>query len=109
MESQETSLSLEGIQSFNTNSVVLQITDWQSIGRGMFNAICFFFLLCRFIFIVIHLFHFVNLFHRRKPLRGKHVKSNENLDHVVNKKIEEFVVTASRFLKVQNIVSGQRK
>lgn len=40
---------------------------------------------------------------------GKHVKSNENLDHVVNKKIEEFVVTASRFLKVQNIVSGQRK
>ena len=64
----------------------------------MFNAI-FFFLLCRFIFIVIHLFHFVNLFHRRKPLRGKHVESNENLDHVVNKKIEEFVVTASRFLK----------
>ena len=43
MESQETSLSLEGIQSFNTNSVVLQITDWQSIGRGMFNAIFFFF------------------------------------------------------------------
>ena len=86
MESQETSLSLEGIQSFNTNCVVLQITDWQSIGRGMFNAIFFFFLLCRFIFIVIHLFHFVNLFHRRKPLRGKHVESNENLDHVVNKK-----------------------
>lgn len=71
----------------------------------MFNAI-FFFLLCRFIFIVIHLFHFVNLFHRRKPLRGKHVEANENLDHVVNKKIEEFVVTASRFLKVQNIVPG---
>lgn len=43
MESQETSLSLEGIQSFNTNSVLLQITDWQSIGRGMFNAIFFFF------------------------------------------------------------------
>lgn len=37
------------------------------------------------------------------------MESNENLDRVVNKKIEEFVVTASRFLKVQNIVSGQRK
>ena len=44
MESQETSLSLEGIQSFNTNSVVLQITDWQSIGRGI-NANFFFFTL----------------------------------------------------------------
>lgn len=54
MESQETSLSLEGIQSFNTNSVVLQITDWQSIGRGMFNAKFFFYFVGLFLLLFIY-------------------------------------------------------